>query len=288
MPRYDNFLTAGDVISTSRAETLGSTQSSITAIQDTALLSYLDWLDRDFEQRAFTMSNNEGWSFLNAKVQYRTSLSTELADNITCGDLTFSVTDDLIPGCLLLSGGDPDNPTGALMIQDDNGGFDVVSFSNFADNIFTVDTTGYTISTEHYAGENVEFLYQLPTDLGRIKHLYVDSQSKLYMHDGAGLPVAGHYKIWGSFILFPRDFGSHTVSLEYTKKSSGITTNNSKMLIPKECSRYAIEMLNSFIYMKRRKREDSMLAKQEAFGILEHFLAYDINNDASESVYADF
>jgi len=289
MPIYTEFLQAKRAMEVSRAETLGSTLSAISAIGDELLLDHLDWVNKNFAQNAFTHADVEGWSWLKSKVQYRTSASTKLADDVNCDDLKFAVTADIEPGALLLSDGNiPRAEQAAVMLQDPNGGYEILDFTKFFQGEFHLDVSSRKIQSQHYVGEDVEFLYRLPDNFGKILHIYVDVGSPMCAHKGPGLPIGNQYKIFENYILFPKNFGSHTVQIEYSRKPDTLTSVEDFLIIPTDCSRYCIEMLNSFIYRKRMKRQDSETSKQEAMQHLMNFAGYDSNDSADDQIYVDF
>lgn len=276
--RYTNFLTAGEVITTSRSETLGSTRSAITAIGDTALLAHLDWINKDFHQSSFTEFGNEGWSWMHNDFSIRTVVTTALSNAVTPASTTITVDTDVWT----------QSGAGLLLIRYPEGGYDAISFSSSAANVFTIDTTKHLPSADHAIGAVVDFMYPLPSDFGRLEAIQLGDDYHLQETKLPGYPVSGQYKIWGDHILFHKDIGSELINIQYHKNPTTISNLSDELIIPQEFKRYAIEKLNAFIYRKRMKRQDAITANDEADMHLQKALGYDINISAEETVYADF
>ncbi len=278
MPGYSDFLDAGTVINTSRAEVLGSTQSSISAISDTLLISHVDWINKDFFQSAYTDFGTQGWSWLQTDCIINTiqDISITVAVNTSSTQITVDTNVD------------PNGGSGTLYIRLPDGGFDIISYSAYAANVFTIDTTKHKPSYSHLVGAKVGFMYKLPVDFGRILSVYVNDAYNLVESKSASFPPSGSYKIWEGSLLFSEDFGVNNILIEYQKSPVTITTLADKLIIPSQYRRYPIEKLNAFIYARRLKRQDAQIAEANAMMHLQRAFGYDINDDADDAVYAEF
>jgi hypothetical protein len=278
MSYYSNFLTAGQVISASRAETLGSTRTAISAIADTPLLDHLDWINKDFFQSAFTDYGTEGWSWSVNEYTIQTVSNIKTTAIVTPASTTITVDTNI----------DPNSGVGILYIKLVDGGYDVVSYSSYAANVFTIDTTKSKPTATHAIGATIGFMYSLPTDFGRLNEIYVNNSYSLNESKKGLFPDGGYYKIWGNSILFQDNFGSEIVNIIYQRKPVTLVDTDSILIIPSEFRRYAIEKMNAFIYAKRLKRQDAQLSEDKALIHLQKAFSFDINNNTDESVYADF
>lgn len=272
MQQY-TFATVGDLIDQSRSETLGSVSSSLTALQDKALIKQLDRINKKFIRSAHTEQDNEGWSWMHGQDEFKTHAKTSLSAGISEGNGTVSVAD---------SSAFP--TSGRLAIETNENSLDFVDYSANAANVFTVDTgtrkLGVTI--DHLNGETVYPMYALPSDFAKIQEIYVNGREYSYVETKL-LPPSGKYTVVDGYLLLPDGHSSEDITLQYEKKATDLYTGDTGVDrpkstdIPEDFERYAVEQLNSYIFMKRRKREDAAAAMQIAQVELDDALAYDMS-----------
>lgn len=262
-----SFPSVGTILDQAVAEAIGSTASSLTALQDTALIRQLDWINRQFLLSAHTRHGNEGWSWMkDQRDNFQTKNSTTLSASASEGAVSITVTS---------ATGFPSS--GQLYIRTANDAIEFVPFSAVAGTTVTVTA----LSMAHASGEHVELCYALPTNFAKVKELYVNSRE--YFYEDAQTPSSGHYSIQGAYLVFPYDFGEADITIVFDKKpttlSTGVdaTDRATSMDVPVDFQRYAIEMLKKYIYGIRRKREDAAQAKADAEESLMDALAYDIS-----------
>lgn len=266
------FATVGTIIDAAVAEAIGSSASSLTALQDLSLIRYTDWVNRQFLSAAHTQHGNDGFSWMkDQRDLFPTFAATSLASSAATGAVSITVAS---------ATGFP--TSGQLFIRTANDAVEFVPFSAVAG----VTITTSALSLAHASGEHVELCYALPTNFGKIKHVMVNSVQYFY-EDVQDLPRYGHYTLNGGFIVFPYDFGAEDVTIVYDKKPTTVSTGVSvtdratETDIPVEFQRYGIEMVKSYILTVRRKREDAAQAQGMAQLALQEALAYDISNSTS-------
>lgn len=245
MQQY-SFLTATNLIAAAKAEAIGSTTSSLTALQARQLLGKVQQLNNEFVNSAHTRHPLGGWSWMQKVTNFQSKGATTLNGAVSAGAASV----------ILTSGTDWDS-TGRSVIETAKGALDFVDHSAKATNTLTVSsaTGAETVSIDHATSERVEKLYALPSDYSKVQKLYANSV--LYRYERLdGFPSSGMFSTYGGYILLPRGIGTQDCTLYYFKKGSTIDELADTLDIPTEYSRYAIESLKAHIYMIRRKRSD--------------------------------
>lgn len=261
-----SFITTGTLIDQAVAEAIGSTASSLTALQDTALIRQVDWIDRQFVNAAHTSHPNEGWSWMTDQRDFfQTLASTTLSANAAEAAVSITVTS---------ATGFP--TSGQLFIRTSKDAVEFVPFSAVVGSTVTVSA----LSMAHLSGEHVELCYPLASTFGKIKRVMVNSVPYFY-EDSLDTPSRGHFTFRGAYIVFPYDIGAEDITLVFDKKPTTLSTGDATVDratstdIPNDFHRYGVEMLKSYIFTTRRKREDAAQAKVDAETALLDALSYD-------------
>jgi hypothetical protein len=246
-----SFLSAETLITTAKAEAIGSTTSSLTALQDERLLARASQINADFVNSAHTRHPLGGWSWMLAKpYPFLTKAATTLNGALAAGADTVTLT----------SASDFDS-AGKFVIERASGMLEFVDNESKLVNVLTVSTsTGAdTVQIAHLTGEKVEKLYALPSDYSKFAWLYVNSVVYPYQKLDQ-FPPGGYFTIYDSFILMPKQIGAQDCTLYYFRKADVINAMANATNIPTEFSRFAIEKLKAHIYLVRRKRSDIQTA----------------------------
>lgn len=263
-----SFLTADTLIQTAKAEAIGSTTSSLTALQNEQLLAQVQYLNAEFVNAAHTKHPLGGWSWMRKLDNFQTKAATTLNGAVAAGAASVVLT----------SGTDWDS-TGRSVIETAKGALDFFDHTAKATHTLTVSavTGAETVSMAHATSEKVEKLYPLPSDYSKFEKLIVNSCRYNYQKLD-GFPDGGCFSSYGAYILMPKQIGAQDVTLYYFKKASTIDELTDTTNIPSEHSRFAIEKLKAHIYLIRRKRSDVQPALQMA----EECLQYSFSMDSQE------
>lgn len=259
------FVSCEDILTAARSEAIGSAASSITALQDTQMIERIEQINAEFINAAHTRHSLGGFSWMEKVTNFQTKAATTLNGAISAGAATLDLT----------SASDFDT-SGRIVIETGKYALDFVDYESKATNQLTVSTaTGAeTVNMAHSDAENVEKLYPVASDLGKVKQLTVDSSVHVYERLDK-FPRAGYFTIYGNYFFMPRGMGARDVTVHYIKKPATITLLGSTTDIPTEYQRYAIEKLKAHIYMIRRKREDIAISLQLAEEALQYALSMD-------------
>lgn len=269
-----SFITADTLISTAKAEAIGSTTSSLTALQDTQMLAKVQQLNAEWVNSAHRSALG-GWSWMQKIKNFKSVQSTTLNGAISAGAATLVLT----------SASDFDS-SGRIVIETSKNALDFVDYESKSTNTLTVSTaTGAeTVDIAHTTLSRVEKLYALPTDYSKIKYLYVNGVAYPYERMD-GYPSG--FTTYGGYIMLPRGIGAQDCTLSYFKKGATIDELTDITDIPSEFSRYAIEKLKAHIYLIRRKRNDVQTSLTLAQECLDYALSHDsqqISNSESSRI----
>lgn len=260
-----SFITADTLISTAKAEAIGSTTSSLTALQDDQLLAKVAQLNAEWINAAHTNHPLGGWSWMLKTTNFQSKDSTTLNGAVSSGAAS-----------VVLTSGTNWDSTGRSVIETSKGALDFFDHTAKSTHTLTVSAVSgaETVSMDHATSERVEKLYALPSDYSKAQKLYVNSV--LYRYERLdGFPSSGMFSTYGGYILLPRGIGNQDCTLYYFKKGATISALTSDTNIPSELSRYAIEKLKAHIYLIRRKREDVGTAMTLAQEALQYALSMD-------------
>jgi len=263
-----SYLTADSIVSAAKAEAIGSTTSSLTALQDDQLLAKVQQINNEFVNSAHTRHPLGGWSWMLKVTSFSTKNATTLNGALSAGAASVVLT----------SGTDWDS-TGRSVIETSGGALDFFDHTAKSTHTLTVSAVSgaETISMAHATSERVEKMPPLPSDYSKVQKLYVNSV--LYRYERLdGFPSAGKFSTYGGYVLMPRGIGSQDCTLYYFAKGSTVDELSDSTNIPTEFSRYAIEKLKAHIYLIRRKREDV----QTALSLAEECLQYALSMDSEQ------
>ena len=263
-----SFLSASTLISTAKAEAIGSTTSSLTALQDEQMLAKVSQLNAEWVNAAHTRHPLGGWSWMQKLTNFNSKAATTLNGAVSSGAASV----------ILTSGSDWDS-TGRSVIETAKGALDFFDHTAKSTHTLTVSAVSgaETVNMDHATSERVEKLYALPSDYSKVKMLYVNSV--LYRYERLdGFPASGKFSTYGGYILLPRGIGTQDCTLYYFAKGSTIDELSDTTNIPTELSRYAIEKLKAHIYLIRRKRSDV----ETSMALAEECLQYALTMDSEQ------
>lgn len=269
-----SFLTAENILDAAKAEAIGSTSSSVSALQETQMIERIEQLNAEFVYSAHTKHPKGGWSWMQSVYNFNTKNNTSLNGAIAAGAATLVLTD----------ASDFDS-SGRIVIETSKNALDFIDYSSKATHTLTVSTTtgDQTVGLAHSDGAWVEKLYPLPSNYGKTRELNVNSV--LYFYEKLqGFPRIGYFSTFGNYFLMPKSIGEQDVTLFYEKKPSTITALTSSTDIPVQFQRWAIEKLKAHIYMIRRQRSDIGTSLQLAEVELAQALDYDTSELSSASL----
>lgn len=267
MQQY-SFLSATTLIATAKAEAIGSTTSSLTAMQDEQLLAKVSQLNAEWVNSAHTNHPLGGWSWMLKPTNFQSKSATTLNGAVSAGAASV----------ILTSGTDWDS-TGRSVIETSKGALDFFDHTAKATHTLTVSaaTGAETVSMAHATSERVEKLYALPSDYSKVQKLYMNSV--LYRYERLdGFPASGSFSTYGGYLMLPRGIGEQDGTLYYFQKGNTIDELADETNIPTEFSRYAIEKLKAHIYMVRRKRVDV----ETSLTLAEQALQYALTMDSQQ------
>lgn len=269
-----SYLDATTLIATAKAEAIGSTTSSLTALQDEQLLAKVQQLNAEFVNAAHTKHPLGGWSWMLKVTSFKSKDATTLNGAVSAGAASV----------ILTSGTDWDS-TGRSVIETSKGALDFFDHTAKATHTLTVSTVSgaETVSMDHATNERVEKLIPLPSDYSKVQKLYMDSV--LYRYERLdGFPASGQFSTYGGYLLLPRGIGTRDGTLYYFAKGNTIDALEDATNIPTDYSRYAIERLKAHIYLVRRKREDVKVALDLAEESMQYALSMDSEQQSNSSL----
>lgn len=270
--REFDFPTVGEILTASVQETLGSTTGTVDAVSTASLIRELDRINRQFVRAAHTKHGNKGFSWMEKVYNFKTYAATALNGAVSAG--ASSIVVDSITG--FVSGG------GQLYALTGDNLIDFITYTSATTT--TLPVTAATVGIAHADGEWVELLYDLPSDFAKEKSLVINQSGYEYRKYLGQLPSFRTFMVYNGAILLPKSIGAQDCTLVYEKTPTDLSTGddttdqNRSMDVPTDFIRYAIESLNAYIFMKKRRREDASLSMQLAEQVLRDALAYDINH----------
>lgn len=258
------------------AETIGSSTSSLTALQDTAIIRQIDLINRKFVNEAHVRHPQGGWSWMEDVTNFSTKSSTTINGALTTASTSVVFTEDV----------GFDAGGGRIWVKTTKGAIDFIDYTAFS----TLTATGATdIDMSHASGEKVEKLYALPSNYAKAHKVLLDAGELWYEHSPS-LPCSGYFDTRGSYLLLPENTGSHDGTLWYEKAPSDLSTGTTatdlarSLDIPEDFSRYAVEMLKAYIFLVRRKEDKAQLCRQYAEECLEQALSYDLSSTTPSGI----
>ena len=271
---YDTFLTAQQILTPARSEAISSTNSQVTALENTQMIEYIHALNLDFILAAHTRHHARGWSWLKKTTAFKTYTHSSLSAAISSGAATFT----------LASATNFDN-SGRSVIETNRGALDFVDHSSKATNTLTVSTASgaETVSLDH-ATDKVHKLYATPSDYGRVHELWVNTREFRYRKFNGVFPPVGSFSTYGNFFFMPRGVSSSDVTVHYEQKHNNVSLLTSETNIPREFQRWAVLYTLHHLFFVRRKRADMPTVLQLAEIELEKALQFDATQSTSNSI----
>ncbi len=278
MSQTYTFPTVSTVKSQSIAETIGSTTSSLTALQDDNLNRFIDVINREFVNAAHTMSHNGAWTWMQDVTNFETVDETTLNGAVASGASSVTLTDSSNFGS-----------TGRGWARTSSNAVDFIDWSANAANVLTTSD----VDMAHADGEAFGTLYGVPSDLAKVRKLVVNSTEYKYLEQDL-LPINLTYYTRGAYFVLPEGVGAQDVTVWYEKSptdlySGVVATDDAKSLdIPEDFMWYAIHKLNAHIHRIRRREELAANELQMAQMELEKALGYDINRTTPQGIFPDY
>lgn len=261
------------------AEAIGSTASSLTALQTSALLRKLDQINRAFVNAAHTRHHGGAWSWMQDVTNFQTKDGTTLNGAITTASTSVILTD----------ASDFDS-AGRFWIKTSKGAIDFVDYTSKATNTLSGVTD---IDMSHATAEKAQKCYSCASTFAKARKLLVNSNEYTYLKQEL-LPYQSTYYTRGAYIVMPEDIGEQDCTLYFEKAPTDIFTGvdatdlASSLDIPEDFEWYAIHSLVAHIYRIRRKREDAIVEDQLADQILLEALNYDVNPTTPQGLLSDY
>lgn len=277
--RSYSFPTAETIVTQAVAEAIGSTASSLTALQTTALLKKLDQINRTFVNAAHTRHHGGAWSWMQDVTNFQTKDGTTLNGALTTGSITSVLTD----------ASDFDS-SGRFWLKTSKGAIDFIDYTSKASNTLSGVTD---IDMPHVDAEKAQKCYALPATFAKARKLIVNSSEYSYLKQEL-LPYQQTYYTRGAYIVMPEDIGEQDCTFYFEKAPTDISTGvdatdlAATIDIPEDFMWYAIRMLKAHMYLVRRKREDAQVETELAQQELSEALSYDVNQSTLTGLLSDY
>lgn len=284
------FSTADTIFNQVRAETKVGSNPVATALQNTAMLRKLHDLNEQFVNYPYSVGML-GFKFLNRETTIQTKNHTTLNGAISSGASSFIVTD----------GTDFDSPSS------DVAGFYIKNSNNIYDFGTYESKSTHTLSTvsgiqiAHSASEEVHKIYRLPSDYGKPRALYRESNVIEYEYldaDFRQVPPYGYYMVktlygtnhTGDFMVFPEDVGEIDWKFYYIKRPNTIDGTDDQIDAPNGNGRqWIIEKMNAYVYSVLGETDLANRAEQQAAYCMDRCLAefatHTVQSNQSLSLY---
>lgn len=259
------------------AETIGSSTSSLTALQDTALIRQIDVINRKFINEAHVRHPSGGWSWMEDLVNFQTKNSTTINGALTTASTQVVFTADV----------GFDSTNGRIWVKTSKGAIDFIDYATFST---LTASTATDIDMAHASGEKTEKCYALSTTFAKAHKLILGSQEYEYMRSDGLLPWPGHYYTRGAFIVLPEGIGQQDATFWFEKKptdlSTGVTITDlaTSLDIPEDFFRYPVEQLKAYIFTIRRMEDKAQLCLQYAEECLQHAISYDMSSSTPQGL----
>ena len=261
----NDFLKISAITDVALEEAINATDSHVTAIGETRIVSWGQQLNARFIQEAHTRHTSGGWSWMRKTDNFQTKSQTNLTSAISKGALTFVLDAEI------------DSDTSGRMVMETNkGALDFVDWESNVSTTYTVSTTsGDDLVTIAHGKDKVEKLYELPSDYAKTMKLLVGTVPYFPSRDSYGWPTGRFYTQHGNFIMFSQQIGTQDVTHYYSRKAKALTSKSDTTEIPRQLERWAIEMTLFHVFRIRRKRADAPASLELANEEMERFLQYD-------------
>lgn len=275
MPNY-TFVTIGEVIDKALSEALGSTRTTVTAIQTLSLIDEVQNADSEFLTASSTRGCIEKWSFQEVNNGFSVISTTTLDGAVAVGGVSIMVDD---------SSSFP--ATGMFALVTANNAVEFVTYTANVANTFTVEAVKFA----HSDGAVVYPMYELPANYGKMVELKLNSVP-LDVYEGTGFPDSSMYAVVDGFIVLPKSTNTGDVWYRYsrgltylTNTAVNITANRAvETSVPKEFRRYAVEKIKAYIYGVRHRFDLMQYCQQLADRELRRALAFEATLQTSNTI----
>lgn len=272
-----SFPTVETAVDQAIAETIGSSSSALTALQNTALIRQMDVINRRFITEGHIRHPSGGWSWMEDVTNFQTKTSTTINGALTTASTSFVVTADI----------GFDASSGRVWIKTSKGAIDFVDYATFS----TLTASTVTdIDIAHATAEKIEKCYALPSTYGKAHRLILGTTEYRHERSDGLLPPSGTYFTRGAFIVLPEGIGTQDATFWFEKAPTDLSTGSESpdlarsLDIPEDFFRYPVEMLKAYIYMIRRKEDKAQLSLQLAEDALQNALSYDISSTTPQGL----
>lgn len=265
-----SFPTVETLIDQALAETMGSSTSSLTALQETALIRQVDVINRRFVMEAHIRHSSGGWSWMEDVTNFQTKSGTTINGALTTASTSVVFTADI----------GFDASSGRIWVKTSKGAVDFIDYTSFT----TLTASGATdVDMAHASGEKTEKLYALPSTYGKAHRLILGTTEYRYEKPEL-LPCSGTFGTRGSFLLLPEGVGQQDATFWFEKAPTDLSTGTAatdlarSLDIPEDFFRYPVEMLKAYIFTVRRRDDKVPVCYQLAEDALQNALSYDISS----------
>lgn len=241
-----SFSTGATILTQVRAKTRIGSNPTSTALQNTAMLQQLHDVNEWFHNYPYTIGML-GWKFNDKEAIIQAKASTTLNGALSIGATSVVLT----------SGTDFDSPP-ITSEHPSLGGFYIRTGTYIYDFGVHEGKSSNTLSTvsglqiAHATAENVHKIYILPSDFGKTRSLFRQSNVIEYQYldqDFRQVPPFGYYMLKsftstnsysGTFLILPESIGAINFKLYYMKKANTIDGTDDSINAPDGDGRQAV------------------------------------------------
>lgn len=266
--------TADTILTMHRKEVGDDIDTSIEFMDQTSLLFAFNQFKRDIlncpfsglqldpEGKITINPTNKGWDFKLADKPFTFTTKVALAGPIAAGSVgNVDMTNT--------TGWDAAN--GAFIAYDINQTWDFITYALLAG--VTCQTLA-NVGFAHASGEEVNRLYQLPSDFARAKSLSVRGYPLI---EGDQDPDRDHFCVYNGFLWMPRNFGSTTGTLQYWQQPVDVTDSTLKIDVPNTLSSALLHMMNARAFtLGGSEREEIYTEWRQAANDINKALGYSV------------
>lgn len=232
MSEISSFSTASTILTQVRAKTRIGSNPTATALQNTAMLLQLNDVNDWFHNYPYTIGML-GWKFNDKETVIQSKTHTTLNGALSAGATSVVVT----------SGTNFDSPPIDSLHPTIAGGY--IRTSTYIHDYFTYESkssntfsTAYGLDVAHATGEEVHKIYLLPSDFGKTRSMFRESNVIEYQQmdqDFRQTPPFGYYMLKnlvgssgasGTFMILPWMIGAYSFKLYYMKKATTISSSD--------------------------------------------------------------
>lgn len=267
------FSTVGDVVDQAIAESIGTTSSQITALQNKALIRMVDNINQNFIMAGQIRHHFGGWQWMEETTAFNSITDTVLGAALDTTDITANITSTT--GWAT---------SGRFWVRSNKGSIDFVDYTGLSGSTLT-GISG--VSVDHVIGESVGYCYALPAQFGKMRRVIVNTVEYFFDDRRYLLPYWGSYKMRQNYLVLPQSTtATSDITIWYEKKPTKLSNSTStvdatgtdlllSLDIPNDFFRYSVESLKAYIFNVRRKPDLAAQSMQIAQEELDKALSYD-------------